>query len=273
MLTPLQCHQFRTFGVVILREHLTAAEIQRLQEESRRELTWQFRHEPFDGSRRHFTCMNQDERAPFAARLLQDERFLAVADQITGRALPLWCDANRYTNPVTRWHPDCVDQEWSWQLPGVKFCIYLQPQRAGSGALRVIPGSHRRPYHDQVRAFCSEPELRVADLPALVCDTDPGDVILFDTALWHASDGGGRDRGLNTVAYYTFPTTAMQRDGLHRALADQVPQMRRDFAWLGEVFPSQWLDAAAHDPRRRDVVERLREAGVIAQVSGGASVV
>jgi len=272
MLTPIQRDQYQTFGCVILRNYLSVAEVGRLQAESRRELAWQFRHKPFDGTRRHFTCMNQDHRTPFAAGLLQDERFLGVADQLLGRALPMWCDANRYTDPLTGWHPDCVDQEWSWQLPAAKFCIYLQPLRADSGALRVIPGSHHRPLHDQVRVFLGEHQVRVAEVPALVCDTDPGDVILFQTALWHASDGGGRDRGLNTLAYYTAPTTPLQRAGLQRALADQVPQIRSDLGWLGEVFPQHWLDAAAADARRRLVVERIQEAGVIAAVSSGASV-
>jgi hypothetical protein len=46
-----------------------------------------------------------------------------------------------------------------------------------------------------------------ADLPAFPLETDPGDVILFNQNLWHASFGGGIGRRMLSLSYFANPTT------------------------------------------------------------------
>ena len=62
-------------------------------------------------------------------------------------------------------------------IPSLSFVTYLEPLDATSGALRVIPRSHRQ-----------EGDVRAADPVALA--TSPGDVIVFDEHLTHGSVGG-----------------------------------------------------------------------------------
>jgi hypothetical protein len=265
MLTPAQVEHYRTFGFVILRNHFTQAEVAALQREAAAELELQYRHMPFDGTRRHWCTMNHDERTPTFARLLEDERFFGVAEQLHGRALPVWCDANRYVDPETGWHPDIFGSaDWNLRTAGVKFLHYLEPLTAATGALRVIPGSHRRPMHDAVRRYVEEHHPAVTALPAVACETRPGDVVAMNLPLWHAAAGASPDRSLCTVAYYAYPESAEDLGELQRAVRAQVPQSFESMNWRGDIFPREWIARAATDERRRRVVELIHSAGLFA---------
>jgi hypothetical protein len=271
MLTQAQVDHYHTFGFVVLRRWFAPEEVARLQAEARRELELQHWHQPFDGTRRHFCCMNDDERCPTFANLLQDPRFLEASDQVLGcRALPVWCDANRYVDPETGWHPDVFPGEaWNLRLPAVKFVHYLEPLTATTGALRVIPGSHRSPLHDAIRPYLDAHGPRVGEVPAVACETDPGDVVMFSTPLWHASVGGGRDRSLCSIAYYP-EGSAEDLAALRAKLTWQIGVTRESMGWRGDVFSRAWLERAATDPRRRLVVERMHSAGLIAALGADA---
>jgi hypothetical protein len=271
MLSPAQIEHYQTFGFVILRSYFSPQEVAALLEESTRKLTVEYRHRVFDGTLRHFCCMNDDEMAPTSARLLEDARFFDVAEQlIGGPALPMWNDANRYVDAITGWHPDVPIEPWGMRLPAVKFCHYLQPLRAQSGALRVIPGSHHQPYHDHIKRFLGSQQPPTEAVPAMVCETDPGDVVVFSTPTWHASVGGLPDRRLSTIAYYPCPRTTEDRDGLLQSLREQVPAIRTNNHWQGDVFPRAWIERSASDPARRRVVERIQAFGVFAAVGSDA---
>ena len=85
-------------------------------------------------------------------------------------------------------------------LVGIKFTFYLSDVDGDSGALRVLPGSHLTPFSDAIAGVPlldqEEPDdgLAVDELPATVLATRPGDAILFDFRIWHASWRGGLDR-------------------------------------------------------------------------------
>jgi hypothetical protein len=272
MLSPAQIAHFHAFGFIVLRQWFTAQEVTRIQSESSAVLEQTYRDTPFDGSLRHFCCLNDDDMAPTCAGLLGDPRFFDVAEQLVGKVMPIWNDANRYVDAVTGWHPDVVPHEWAMRLAAVKFCHYLQPVRAHSGALRLIPGSHRRPYHDQVRSFISDHPGDTAAVPAYICETDPGDVVVFSTPTWHASVGGQKDRRLNTVAFYQSPTRDDDMRELLESLHGQVHHIRSAHHWTGEVFPREWLRRAASDPSRRRVVERMHSYGMLKAVGADVEV-
>ena len=68
-----------------------------------------------------------------------------------------------------------------------------------SGALRLIPGSHKKALHDALRENLNELGLEICDVPGYVCKSEPGDVVAFDMRCWHASWGGSEDRRMCTV--------------------------------------------------------------------------
>ena len=172
MLTDRQLRHYRTFGFVVLRNLFTADEVATLRAEYEEELDLVYADQPFTGETRYWTMMLHPRR-PLFAGLLEDDRFCSVAEQLYGPdAIGICTDANRYVGD-THWHPDhTADREED--CFGVKFAFYLDPVSADTGALRVIPGSHNRAYHEQVRDSLPALTLAVADVPAYVCASESG---------------------------------------------------------------------------------------------------
>ncbi|HET8620568.1 MAG TPA: phytanoyl-CoA dioxygenase family protein [Acidimicrobiales bacterium] len=102
-------------------------------------------------------------------------RLAPVAERVLGTpVLPVRAKAVEY-HGGSRWHRDS-----ELALPSVGLACYLEPLTAGTGALQVRPGSHLAGGRD-------------ADAAAggpLALDTEPGDVIVLDEHLLHASEGG-----------------------------------------------------------------------------------
>jgi hypothetical protein len=197
MLAPADVTHLRTFGFVVLRgafdPQQLAAEFDRAMQDGllasseaiAGDLGVAFRYLPM-------MC----ERTPVSLSLL--EYFAPCAAVVLGsQALPVRAKAVRYFGS-TDWHRDS-DQP----VRSVGFACYLESLDESTGALRVLPGSHRPQFGDSVAALldghlpstpgpASGPS--VPTLPGYAVSTDPGDVIVFDEHLFHASAGGGERR-------------------------------------------------------------------------------
>ena len=169
---------------MILRSVFTDDELKTIRSEFDHRAAVASRHEPFDGAKhRNFNMMGND--TPLFASLLEDPRFAEAAEQMFGDILAENAGANRYVGN-SPWHYDAGSHEGS----GVHFVMYLQPVRANTGALRMIPGSHKREWFDELyeqqplgprwtRAAASPEETKLAmdaidSIPAYACETDPG---------------------------------------------------------------------------------------------------
>ena len=77
----------------------------------------------------------------------------------------------------------------------------LEPLTEESGALLVVPGSHREPLHSAVgELLASSPPEAVAErLPRHSIDSQPTDLIVFSCDLFHGSSGGGTRRMLSVL--------------------------------------------------------------------------
>lgn len=153
------------------------------------------------------------ERTPVSLSLL--ERFADLASTALGvRALPVRAKGVRYFGSA-HWHRDS-DQP----VRSIGLACYLEPLEAVNGAFRVIPGSHRPELGDSVSALleacpagasASESNPSMPTLPPTLPDypvsTNPGDVIVFDEHLFHASVGGS-DRRQWRVDYVEDPIDA-----------------------------------------------------------------
>jgi hypothetical protein len=126
----------------------------------------------------------------------------------------------------------------------VRFAAYLDRLEARTGALRLLPGSHRQPLRGAAKAFDRQVSRQRDDeivavverLPAYVCDSEPGDVIAFDLRLYHASVHG-RDRRLWTVTYYRDPEDPEEAAAAAAALADDVAA---DYGSWDEYDPGRY---------------------------------
>ena len=155
----------------------------------------------------------------------------------------------------TRWHPDTASLDYR----GIKFCIYPDRLGRGTGALRVIPGSHREPLHGMIardpgEAYGIPPE----ELPAHVFESEPGDVLAFDVGAWHASFGGAPGRRQGVIVYYEDPETPAATEAV-------VAQMRGNHQIFAgrkrRMYGDHWRSLPGK--RRQRWLRRLDELGVL----------
>ena len=255
MLTPEQLLHFNTFGFVVLRGLLQPREVETIRGEFARRLAAAYPEEPFNGTRRHWaTTMGPD--TPLMRSLLEDERFASAAEQMYGPdTFGVITDANRYVGD-TAWHPDTRSRHQY----GVKFAYYLDPVGAGSGALRVIPGSHRNPLHDELRETLGKLRLPIQDVPACVCESRPGDVVAFDLRTWHASSGGSNDRPMCTVVFYNYPKNADEERETRIQGKDNY-KITASFKPGLKPFDDDWVANRERNARRQRYIEALRGLG------------
>ncbi|MEU6481009.1 phytanoyl-CoA dioxygenase family protein [Streptomyces sp. NPDC047017] len=95
------------------------------------------------------------------------------------------------------WHSDGF-----YNTPFLRFVLYLDATAHDTGALRFLPGSHRadngwpgEPTRHVIR-HRQDLGLDGGDVPAVVVESRPGDVIVFDTNVMHAAWHGGVRRQL-----------------------------------------------------------------------------
>jgi hypothetical protein len=112
-------------------------------------------------------------------------RLGGIAAEILGSpVLPVRAKATSYRGS-TKWHRDT-----DLAVRSLAFAFYLEPLSADEGALRVIPGSHRPELATAIEGNLAD----ASDLPSIAVPTVPGDAIVFDEHLFHASVGGGLRR-------------------------------------------------------------------------------
>ena len=143
--------------------------------------------------------------------------------------------------------------------------------RANSGALRVVPGSHLRPFHEQVEQNLEGMQLEIDQVPAYVCEADPGDVVAFDVRCWHASWGGSSGRRMCTCVYYNNPQDELEAAAVRRRAAEQK-NTPGQFGRPGDaVYAASWLANASGSAKRQRWLERMQELGYFELPSGSAA--
>lgn len=259
MLTDLQARHFETFGFVTLRSLFAPEEVETLRNEFEAELDRVYADQPFAGTKRYWAMMLHP-RTPLYASLLEDERFCSVAEQLYGDdVIGIGTDANRYVWD-TGWHPD-HGADPTQDCFGVKFAFYLDPVDAETGALRLIPGSHIRAFHEQLRDTLRSLDLAVADVPCHVCDSSPGDVVAFDMRCWHASHGGVAGRRMCTCVYYNNPKGEVE-EAAARKRAASSRDTPAHFGRPGQpLYPPEWLENPAGSAKRQRWLERMAQLG------------
>jgi ectoine hydroxylase-related dioxygenase (phytanoyl-CoA dioxygenase family) len=110
-------------------------------------------------------------------------------------------DGNYYAGD-TGWHVDCPMQKLHPVGKFIKLALYLEPLRAATGALRVIPRSHElgiswegRHPRDSEKLY----GIPLREIPGQVLETDPGDLLIFNHNILHASFGGASARRMFTM--------------------------------------------------------------------------
>lgn len=212
---PDDVAHFATFGYVVVRGALDgaalAAEVKAALDDGAAPVVGtgvaRVQYLPLMTERTPLSLSLVDALAPWAAALLG------------GPVLPLRAKGMRY-HGATTWHRDA-----DGPFASLGCAAYLEPLSGRNGALRVLPGSHTGTFADDAAAWFAGGGKGVDDVAGVVVDTVPGDVIVFDEHLFHASGGGGQ-RHQWRVDYVRDPDDDAAADALR--------------AWCAPVFDVAW---------------------------------
>jgi len=202
--TESEIYFFKTFGYLSFPQ-LMADRIRAIQDAF--ESVWEERGgghngKPHEGTARSCIVPFIDQSEELCS-LLDDPRILAIAKTLLGDDFNyMGSDGNFYVGD-TGWHSDGGHK---LEDPmHIKIAFYLDPLTRDSGALRVIPGSHLfgDNYADglskQVGKSQEMWEIHGMDVPAVVFETTPGGLVLFNHNTKHAAFGGGKRRRMFTM--------------------------------------------------------------------------
>ena len=151
-----------------------------------------------DGSVR--TAINHfvDQRKELCALLDHPGLLEAIGNLLGDDFNYLGSDGNYFTGETT-WHRDS-------EMSGnafAKVAFYLDPVTRDTGCLRVMPGSHlagslKEWREETFRDSDNRWGMPQSDLPAVALESQPGDVLVFNHRLMHASFGGSTARRMFT---------------------------------------------------------------------------
>jgi hypothetical protein len=269
MLTTDQVDHFRTFGLVILRGYLadrTGALHAEADAALRDAYAATYHERVVDGISGHYLPMASRLTPVSTSLVCDDPRFTGAAEQTLGGPVIPECPEGVLYFTDAGWHTDD-----GIGVRGVKFAAYFDELTGGTGALRLVPGSHHPEQNARLAAY-SRRRGRVRDdagfaayqagFPGYAAATSPGDVIAFDLHTWHASSGG-RDRLAWNAVYLRCPETQDERDRTLRYAHDGFEQAYRGFDSGRYPVWRDWLAGAAAHPRRAPVIEWMRRAGTL----------
>jgi len=174
-----------------------------------------------DGLERLFMApfINHDR---YLCTLLDDPRLHGIATGLLGEQYQYWNSDGNYYVGDTRWHSDTV---WPEPIRFYKMAIYLDPMTKDTGALRVIPGSHRfgEGYAETVHAHLTGKQtcwggIHGRDLPAVAIETEPGDLVVFNHSTKHSAWGGGTKRRMFTIVYTGHHTKGRSRTAFRKII-------------------------------------------------------
>ena len=262
MLTPLQAGQFRAMGFLKLEACLTSDEAAQFAAAYDRLIAGASAYDYFEdniglpsqGTRMQSRCAELDEGF---GRFVEHPAIVQAQRAIFGRPCLFHGGGEAWLNmSATPWHSDVLgDPERDPDFYTIKAAFYLDELDAASGALEVIPGSHFPAFGQALLDQCGyregglRPRLHLPEPPgAVAVATRPGDVVLFDTRIWHAAPARGDGRRTAFISYVPDPGDSPRR-------RQQVRQLLQPFPYTEPLIQSA-------GSQRRAMIGRMRELGI-----------
>ena len=221
MLSSGQIEHFHTFGFLVIRRAFTGEEVEALIQEAAAACAEKLGRDI--GDEEWFWDGKFVESRPALTRLVEDDRiYLSMQDLLGDELIWIGSEVMWGIDPGLAdhtWHFDGHKTARHLDYPRTKVMLYLDPQRKESGALRVIPGSHRDPFHQlllplQDAHLGGDPTPFGVDgprIPACAIETDPGDIVFFNQWLYHAVYGKA---GKRRVIVFKFGPRPKKEDHL-----------------------------------------------------------
>ena len=206
MLTPGQIAHFETFGFLVLRQLFTPEEAAIMKRESIEIFDEVRGSKPFTGEKWE-QVQPFFERRPFSAMLVDDDRVYNIGVDLLGPDFFLIGTEGSLHVGDTPWHGGPPPEN---AVRHVKIAFYLDPLTRDTGAVRVVPGSHMcgdafaDRLEDEIRDGAETWSVAPDQVPAVVVETVPGDVVVFWHNTKHAAFGGSKRRRMFTMNFYEY---------------------------------------------------------------------
>jgi hypothetical protein len=270
MLTKGQFAHFETFGFLVLRQAFSPAEMKAILGAA--DEMWAVEVGNSVGTGENSAAISvryMIELHPKLTALAEDDRIYGALEKMLGSGF-IWAGSEGQRGRVsTTWHNDRPGKNQN-KYTRIKVHLYIEPTTKETGALRVIPGSHRSPYHESLERLMNrhgetndsanvdkDESDRVQllpfgvegkDIPCYAFESNPGDVIFFHQNIFHAVYGGlGEGRRYIAMKFAAKPTTDEHIQFI-KAHADYVFQPHEAFL-------------NSDSPRIRGMVDNLEALG------------
>ena len=245
---------FQTFGFLLLKQAFSAEEMAAFSARYDEMLDGERGGAPFPGKSRQ-SLYGIAEKEPLFTEMVADDRIFGTIEALLGKG-SVWLNSegNLYVGD-TDWHRDGTRLD----CRPMKVSLYLDPLTAETGCLRVIPGSHKLPYHEALKPY-GKFGLADAEMPCWPIETRPGDVIFADMNTWHATCGGATGRRHLAVNFAPAPKTDADVEMLvnnHRGVLKNIEDLQ--YSQPGRVFTDEFLHS--DNPRIKSLTARWVEMG------------
>ena len=203
MLTEAQKHHFETLGLLCLRDFIPADELQRYTDAFDETLKRAKGLKTLETNeeRRMINTLQFFESNPAVYHpLLDGDNLNKLIEDLLGEDYVFTVSQGAIRTHNTRWHHDDIAPEGHIHL---KVIFYLEPVRATTGCLSVLPGSHFLPYRERLEQYGEDILPLGRDVPGIYpIETDPGDLLVFNVKLYHAAFGEDVKRPVFILTIY-----------------------------------------------------------------------
>ncbi len=255
MLTKEEINHFDTFGFLVHRQAFDLEETAALGAAFESVCTQLLGHTPGDEDALWEQPFVEHSRE--LSRLVEDDRVYLPTQDLLGEGFlwggseGMWGFEDHLANH--NWHADGGWVSEQMKAHRLKVMLYLDQQHRDTGALRIIPGSHRSELHEALLPFtdiCATDDPRYfgqrgVDVPCHAIETDPGDIVFFNNWLFHAVYGKVHPRRCVVLKFMEAPSMDAHFDEIREQ--EKIHRIHESFMDSGSA-------------RIRGLVTRLQEA-------------
>ncbi len=249
MLTEQQKHEFETFGFLLLKDLIPSDEMQLYIDAFDETMTKANGGVPWQRAPQGHAVSPFYRHNPAVYHgLLDDERITEVVEELLGEDFVFWHAEGHHYWRGTPWHHDSVALEGMTHL---KVVFFLDPVRANTGCLSMLPGTHFTPVRDRMERWYGGARGMDGDFAAwpaaIALESDPGDAAIFNIKVYHAALGEDQHRRSININYIQNLRTPEQEEYLKSMYGYDNPP----------YTPELFEDAT---PRRMRMLSFLKEA-------------
>ena len=198
MITPQQNARFQTFGFIHLPQQFSAEEMEAVTREA--DSLWEDQRGGGPPTGQNQVIIDIVEKGEVMTKMLVDDRIWGTVEALLGPGF-VWNGSGGSLSfsgvtgkGVHHWHTDRPNEP---HANTYGFHLYLDKVTADTGALRVIPGSHKPSLHDELLYLNEQADdtsmrlfgLGPTDMPGVAIESDPGDIVFFSQKIYHGVYG------------------------------------------------------------------------------------